>query len=75
MSHFVCHQNNAAMAKILIQRLFVSNRSDKVAANKEVTTSNTNDQETLTQMTLAQELNAFVADDKNEEEQYNNASS
>ena len=40
-----------------------------------MTTSNTNGQETQTQMTLAQELYAFVADDKNEEEQYNNVSS
>ena len=47
--------------------------SDEVASNEEVTTSNTNGQET--QMTLAQELYTFVADDKNEEEQYNNVSS
>ena len=53
-----------------LQRLFVSNGSDEVVSNEEqeMTTSN-NGQETQTQMTLAQELYAFVADDKNEEEQ------
>ena len=63
------------MATTLIQRLFGNNGSDEVSSNDEVTTSNTNVQETQTQMTLAQELYAFVADDKNEEEQYNNVSS
>ena len=63
------------MATTLIQRLFGNNGSDEVASNEKVTTSNTNGQETQTQMTLAQELYAFVADDKNEEEQYNNVSS
>ena len=64
------------MATSLQQRLFVSNRSDKVAPNEEqqVTTSN-NGQETQSQMTLTQELCAFVADDKNKEEQLNNVSS
>ena len=65
-----------SMASTLIQRLFVSNGSDKVASNKkEMTTSNTNGQKTQTQMTLAQELYAFVADDKKEEKQYNNVHS
>ena len=63
------------MATTLIQRLLGNNGSDEVASNEEVTTSNTNGQETQTQMTLAQKLYAFVADDKNEEEQYNNVSS
>ena len=49
-------------------RLFGNNGSDEVASNEEVTTSNTNGQETQTQMTLAQQLYAFVAYDKNEEE-------
>ena len=64
------------MATSLLQRLFVSNGSDEVASNEEqeVTTSN-NGQETQTQITLGQELYAFVADDKNEEEQCNNVSS
>ena len=39
--------------------------------NKNVTTNN-NGQEIQTQMTLAQDLYAFVADDKSEEEQCNN---
>ena len=63
------------MATNLIQRLFVNNGSDEVASNEEVTTCNANGQKTQTLMTLAQELYAFVADDKNEEEQYNNVSS
>ena len=75
LGHKICRQKIAAMATTLIQRLFGNNKSDKVASNEEVTTSNTNGQETQTQMTLAQELYAFVADDKNEEEQYNNVSS
>ena len=56
--------------------MFVSNGSDEVASNEEqeVTTSN-NGQETETQMTLTQELYAFVANGKNEEEQYNKVSS
>ena len=56
------------MAISLLQRLFVSNGSDKVASNEEqeVITS-INGQETQTHMTLAQELYAFVADDKNKE--------
>ena len=64
------------MSTSLLQRLFFSNGSDEVASNEEqeVTTSN-NGQETQTQMTLAQELYAFVADDKNKEEQCNNVSS
>ena len=55
--------------------MFVSNKSDEVVSSEEqeVTTSN-NGQETQSQMTLAQELHAFVADDKNEE-QCNNVSS
>ena len=57
------------MVASLLQRLFISSGSDKVASNEEqeVTTSN-NGQETHTQMTLAQELYAFVADHKNKEE-------
>ena len=66
----------AAMATSLLQRLFVSNKSDEVVSNEEeeVTTSN-NGQETQIQMTLAHELYAFVADNKNEEELCNNVSS
>ena len=75
LGHKICRQKIAAMATTLIQRLFGNNGSDEVASNEEVTTSNTNGQETQTQMTLAQELYAFVADDKNEEKQYNNVSS
>ena len=65
-----------AMATSLLQRLFVSNGSDEVASNEEqeVTTSN-NGQETETKMTLTQELYAFFANGKNEEEQCNNVSS
>ena len=75
LGHKVSCKKIAAMATNLLQRLFVSNESDKVVSNEEqeVTTSN-NGQETQTQMTLAQELYAFVADDKNEE-QCNNISS
>ena len=64
------------MATSLLQRLFVSNGSDEVASNEEQEkiTSN-NNQKSQIQMTLAQELYAFVADDKNEEEQCNNISS
>ena len=59
-----------------MQRLSVNNGSDKVASNKEeVTTNNTNGQEIQTQTILAQELNDFFADNKNEKEQYNNVSS
>ena len=56
------------MATSLLQRLFFSNVSDEGASKEEqkVTTSY-NGQETQTQITLAQELYAFVADDKNEE--------
>ena len=56
--------------------MFVSNGFDEVASNEEqeVATSN-NGQETQIQMTLAQELYAFVADDKNEEEQCNKVNS
>ena len=63
------------MAISLLQRLFVSNESDEVVSNEEpeVTTTN-NGQETQTQMTLAQKLYAFVADDKNKE-QCNNVNS
>ena len=71
LGHKIGRQKIAAMATTLIQKLFVSNGSDEVASNKEeeVTTNNTNGQETQTQMTLAQELYAaFVADDKNEEQ-------
>ena len=75
LGHKICRQKIAAIATTLIQRLFGNNGFDKVASNEEVTTSNTNGQETQTQMTLAQELHAFVADDKNEEEQYNDVSS
>ena len=75
LGHKICRQEIAAMATTLMQRLFGNNGSDEVASNEEVTTSNTNGQETQTQKTLAQELYAFVADDKNEEEQYNNVSS
>ena len=61
------------MASSLQQRLFISNESDKVASNEEQeVTTNNNGQEIQTQMTLAQELYAFVADDKSEEEQCNN---
>ena len=53
--------------------MFVSNESDKVASNEEQeVTTNNNGQEIQTQMTLAQDLYAFVADDKSEEEQCNN---
>ena len=53
--------------------MFVSNESDKVASNKEQeVTTNNNGQEIQTQMTLAQDLYAFVADDKSEEELCNN---
>ena len=59
-----------------MQRLSLNNGSDKVASNKEeVTTSNTNGQKVQTQTILAQELNAFFADNNNEKEQYNNVSS
>ena len=76
LGHKVSCKKIAAMATSLLQRLFVSNKSDKVVSNEEqeVTTSN-NDQETQTQMTLVQELHAFVADDKNKKEQCNNVSS
>ena len=75
LGHKVSRKKIAAMSTSLLQRLFVSNESDEVVSNEEqeVTTSN-NGQETQTQMTLAQELYAFVADDKNEE-QCNNVSS
>ena len=64
------------MASSLLQTLFVSNGSDEVASNEEQeVTTNNNGQETQTQMTLAQELCAFVADDENEEEQCNKVSS
>ena len=64
------------MATSLLQRLFVSNGSDEVASNEEqeLTTSNKG-QETQTLMTLAQEMYAFFAEDKNEEKQSNNVSS
>ena len=66
-------QKIAFMASSLQQRLFISNESDKVASNEEQeVTTNNNGQEIQTQMTLAQELYAFVADDKSEEEQCNN---
>ena len=74
LGHKICRQKIAAMATTMIQRLFGNNGSDEVASNEEVTTSNTNGQETQTQMTLAQEPYAFVAHDKNEEKQYNNVS-
>ena len=76
LGHKVSHKKIAAMATSLLQRLFVSNKSDKVVSNEEqeMTTSN-NDQETQIQMTLAQELHAFIADDKNKKEQCNNMSS
>ena len=75
LGHKVSRKKIAAMATSLLQRLFVSNGSDEVVSNEEqeVTTSN-NGQKTQTKMTLAQELYAFVADDKNKE-QCNNASS
>ena len=76
LGHKVSRKKITVITTNLLQRLFVSNGSDEVASNEEqeVTKSN-NGQETQTQMTLAQELYDFVADDKNEEEQYNNVSS
>ena len=70
LGHKVSRIKIAAMATSLLQRLFVSNGSDEVAFDEEqeVTTSN-NGQETKTEVTLAQEMYAFVADDKSEEEQ------
>ena len=63
------------MTTSLLPRSFVSNGSDEVASieEQEVTTNN-NGQETQIQMTLAQELYAFIKDDKNKE-QCNNMSS
>ena len=63
------------MATSLFQRLFVSNKSDKDTSNEEHEVTSNNGQETQTQMTLAQELFAFVADDKSKEEESNNISS
>ena len=75
LGHKICRRKIAAMATNLVQRLFVNNGSDEVASNKEVIKVIRMAKKLKTQMTLAQELYAFVADDKNEEEQYNNVSS
>ena len=56
LGHKISWKNIAAMATSLLQRLFVSNRSDKVASDEEQeVTTNNNGQETQTQMTLAQD--------------------
>ena len=75
LGHKICRPKMTAMATRLLQRLFATNESDEVDSSEEheVITSDT-DQETQTQMTLAQELRSFVADDKNEEERCNNVS-
>ena len=67
LGHKVSRKKITATAISLLQTLFISNGANEVASNEEqeVTTSN-NGQET--QMTLAQELYAFVAEDKNEKQ-------
>ena len=72
LGHKIRRPKITAMATRLLQRLFATNESDEVDSSEEheVITSDT-DQETQTQMTSAQELRFFVADDKNK---YNNVS-
>ena len=74
LGHKIRRPKITAMATRLPQRLFATNESDEVDSNEEHEVTSDTDQETQTQMTLAQELRSFVADDKNEEERCNNVS-
>ena len=74
LGHKIRRPKIIAMATRLLQRLFATNESDEVDSNEEHEVKSDTDQETQTQMTLAQELRSFVADDKNKEERCNNVS-
>ena len=67
LGHKIRRPKITAMATRLLQRLLATNESDEVDSNKEHEVTIDTDQETQTQMTLAQELRSFVVDDKNEE--------